>query len=451
MALGERRKLEQAIGYPHDYPPVHEAAAVIGVLEDRDSVQRGHIAFLRVPDRPAWYSLDDLGSLIPQPRPASLPSATPDCEAFDRRRDHGTHVSSLIGARPGDCGSGLLPRSKLVLVDTHNAGDISSDLRGAPFADIRVFNVSQGFPPTETTLGDLKQLITDHLSYAVFVVAAGNDGKDLDVESPPVPVAWSDAGNVVTVTASTFDTTILPEDPEIGSRGANHGEKHVDLVAPGKGILGATGQSCYGRASGTSQAAPLVTAAAALLVESGVYPAREVRSRLIATAAWGQHLRQDVWGGLLDFRAAVMFPQKNLVRKISDPEELYRLELVNEPVIEIKAGAEIYPRSGEGHLAPRKIPFKNVLSLRWREDGHRYRVVYVDQETREIKILLRAEIDDARNLFGSRPRMKCQLWRWKPGSEDFEEVPEGCPEEGMSVTQIQLYVKASPYHAHLPG
>jgi len=89
----------------------------------------------------------------------------------------------------------------------------------------------------------------------LIVAAAGNDGQNTD-KTPFYPAAYPDS-NVLSVAATD-------ERDRLASF-SNYGAKTVDLAAPGDAIGSTYLNSDYTYLSGTSMAAPLVAAAAAML------------------------------------------------------------------------------------------------------------------------------------------------------------------------------------------
>jgi serine protease len=95
------------------------------------------------------------------------------------------------------------------------------------------------------------------------VVAAGNDHLDLSSAGAAVYPASYRFPNLVTVAASAEDDRLLP--PSAYTNGSNWGLRHVDLAAPGDGILTVQAGSDHPWfVDGTSFAAPQVAGALAL-------------------------------------------------------------------------------------------------------------------------------------------------------------------------------------------
>lgn len=191
---------------------------------------------------------------------------------------HGTHVAGVVAAAENRIGVvGVAPRVELMSVK-FLVGD-----KGSPYDGIRavqyavdagahVINASWGFKVDARTRG-LVAAMDDTIRQAriPFVTAAGNSGGDAGREFP----ASSTAPNVITVTA-VDNTGAVPSF-------ANASTTHVDVAAPGVGILSAVPEAGYGFESGTSQAAPMVTGAVALAISAtkvrdGARIARAVRA-----------------------------------------------------------------------------------------------------------------------------------------------------------------------------
>ena len=107
----------------------------------------------------------------------------------------------------------------------------------------------------------------------LFVVAAGNNGRDLD-QVPMYPAALPLA-NQITVTAATDSGHLMRE--------ANWGKRTVDLMVPAEGLLVTGFDGVRARASGSSYATARVTAlAACLLAANPSWSVEELKSAIFA-------------------------------------------------------------------------------------------------------------------------------------------------------------------------
>ncbi len=451
----EKARWFEAIHYPNSATGEALDSALpskevrVGVLEHATTVFKTHQVFCLDSDHPTWYAAQDL-ELVAQPDAATFALgdlALDDLATFSPEAHHGTHVAALIAGRADECWSGLLPRARLVLIDLNDA--VHRQIVKAEEAQTRVFNVSQEFAGPQE---ELKRLIRRYERRALFVAAAGNSGSDLDQAAAlPAPACWGAIPNVITVTASDWDGVILPEiETSEGFRpGANFGRRYVDLVAPGEAVVSASALHRFGPATGTSQAAPQVAAAAALLVDwfGARFEPGDAKARLIATAEWNPAYFGKVWGGRLDFGDAVLFPRRNLLRTTTGAQlgQLHSFEAANDPQIVVANTPSYYERHGDGRIAPEKIQFSRILSLQRRPDG-KYRVVFREAVTEHLKILLDAVLEDAKKPPRSiRLKIECSSFeRFEEAEREFRPDP-GC-DDGLSITQIEEYIQGGPYH-----
>jgi minor extracellular protease Epr len=171
---------------------------------------------------------------------------------------HGTAVASLLVGAPGSRVPGLVPEAKLIAVDafirqgSDERADVAALLRGIDLLaqrGVRVMNLSLSGPPNAVLAEALDTL--QGPEGVVIVAAAGNAGPGAP---PAFPAAYP---GVLAVTAVDARGRIY--------RAAQRGS-HLDLAAPGVDLLAATSIRGARGQSGTSYAAPFVTAAAAILL-----------------------------------------------------------------------------------------------------------------------------------------------------------------------------------------
>jgi serine protease AprX len=203
---------------------------------------------------------------------------------------HGTHLAGIIAGRSADA-TGVAPGARLVSVkvaDSNGSTDVSQVIAAIDWVvqrgqrdglHIRVLNLAFGTDGG----GDYR---TDPLACAVevawkrgvvVVVSAGNGGTTLGRLSDPA----IDPYVIAVGAAETNGTRSLADDrvADFSSRG--DGSRNPDVVAPGRSIVSLRSPGSYVdtehpearvgpdlvRGSGTSQAAAVVTGAAALVLQ----------------------------------------------------------------------------------------------------------------------------------------------------------------------------------------
>lgn len=206
---------------------------------------------------------------------------------------HGTAVAALLVGDSGSRSPGLIPQAELVAVDAFHKD--RKDQRADAFAliealdylasqNVRVINLSLAGPPNRALQRQIRAL---DQAGVVVVAAAGNNGPSA---KPAYPAAYD---QVIAVTAVDRRGQVY--------RRANRGE-HIDIAAPGVDVWTAASISGARTKTGTSYAAPFVTAAVAMLLQRqpDLTPA-QVRERLVADAQdLGDTGRDRVFGqGLL--------------------------------------------------------------------------------------------------------------------------------------------------------
>jgi len=220
--------------------------------------------------------------------------------------DHGTHCAGSIAAnQDNDTGvTGLVGdtshvriMSLKVLGGKDGEGSTADIIKAIQYAEANgasIVNLSLG-----SSYFDYALYQTMKNSDMLFVVAAGNDGADSD-QTPCYPASFN-LSNLIAVANLNCDGTL--------NDSSNYGAASVDIAAPGSYILSTTTDNSYSYMTGTSMAAPLVTAAAAMVYsyDTGA-TLSQVRQILLDSASEQPGLREKVSsGGMLDVAAALKY------------------------------------------------------------------------------------------------------------------------------------------------
>lgn len=229
---------------------------------------------------------------------------------------HGTHISGVIAAQAnngiGIAGVGsAIDNSviELIMVDifetdrsrTTSVGHLVAGLKYAKQQGVKVVNLSLGVDRYRKNLSDAQVELLNQVCQELYdagitiVCASGNDN--------------SNDNGAVQIIPSDFDNTIsvIALDGNNGRwNGSNYGSMK-DIAAPGQDIY-STLPNKYGTLTGTSMAAPMVTATAAMMyaADSGLTP-DEVKNTLHNTATdLGPSGRDQETGyGIVNARKAV--------------------------------------------------------------------------------------------------------------------------------------------------
>ncbi|HWG91852.1 MAG TPA: S8 family serine peptidase [Candidatus Thermoplasmatota archaeon] len=221
---------------------------------------------------------------------------------------HGTHVAGIIASQGewstvfnrGFYLKGVAPGATLIVIKAIGANGQGDEATVARAINIAVENEAQIivlslggetrkifglFPATSEAETAVKAAVAK----GVYVVAAagneGDDGQNCRVTSP------ASVREVIAVGAVDEDKKIGDFSCGGGTSSAADPDKKPELVAPGVAVLGPWKGNSYMLASGTSQAAPIVGGALALLLEAHPELAlkngdavRKVKQTLMATA-----------------------------------------------------------------------------------------------------------------------------------------------------------------------
>ncbi len=201
---------------------------------------------------------------------------------------HGSHVSGIISAATNNgVGVASLPRNAKIaafkVLNAKGEGDAADIIKAVYYikkAGIKIVNCSLGGYDESRNLKSAIESCGDTL----FVCAAGNDTFDNDsfgteermegtetiTVSRSYPASF-DCSNILSVASTGYKSTTGGYYDVSGynllSDFSNYGAQSVDIAAPGGFVTSAAhaGVSSYGRGSGTSQAAPLVSSVAVLI------------------------------------------------------------------------------------------------------------------------------------------------------------------------------------------
>lgn len=177
----------------------------------------------------------------------------------DAEVNHGTNIAGVIASPCGNGlgGCGIAPDARVMIVRVVGHGgygnnrQLAAGLRFALAHGARVVNISLGgYGPT----AELRRAFVAARRRGVLVVAAaGNAREDLD-RRPQYPASFP--GVLAVASSDGYDRL---------NHYSARGRASVALAAPGSSIYGPQSYGRYGSMDGTSQAAAVVSGAAALL------------------------------------------------------------------------------------------------------------------------------------------------------------------------------------------
>ena len=237
---------------------------------------------------------------------------------------HGTHVMGVLGGsgkRSGGRYEGVAPGASLIgvkVLDRDGNGSVTDLLRGLSWIrkqkdryGIRIVNISVGSVPKRETAETSALVRGVEAAWAdglVVIVAAGNEGPEARSVTTPgisrkvITVGCSDDQQAVRVGGVSM--------VDYSGRGPTGScVCKPDVVAPGAAVVSCCVPSVrknhyYGIKSGTSMATPVVSGAAALLLEKYPYfTPKEVKLRLLERARDLGLPRNQQGRGMVDLAA----------------------------------------------------------------------------------------------------------------------------------------------------
>jgi hypothetical protein len=184
---------------------------------------------------------------------------------------------------------------------------------------IDVFNFSWGYQNSSVGLDSVAEVITGPMSNALVVVAAGNENENFEFGTCPIlPACLAGAPNVITVVGLDREA----EQPRLWTE-ANGGSNrnlnfHIGAIADD--VVSTVSGNRLGVFSGTSQAAPQVTATAAYIISAFRHvfgderlPPIRVKNRLISSSDPFPALTSSFVGGRLNMARAMDIAVDQLV------------------------------------------------------------------------------------------------------------------------------------------
>ncbi len=194
-----------------------------------------------------------------------------NADVIGPRADHGTCVTGIIAANRGNgIGvDGIASSVKIMVLRVVPNGDerdkdIALAIRYAVDNGADIINMSFG-----KAISPERVFVNDAIKYAeaknvLIVHASGNEAADVDeVMHYPTDVYLdnTDATNMIIVGATSME-----KGDSLVCYFSNYGKEHVDIFAPGHNIVALDTCNTYSIGSGTSQASPVVTGIAAVLL-----------------------------------------------------------------------------------------------------------------------------------------------------------------------------------------
>ncbi|WP_164850563.1 S8 family serine peptidase [Sinorhizobium medicae] len=247
--------------------------------------------------------------------------------------DHGTHVLGMFVAKPPTAKQQSLMRLSSYGVIYFPIDEVQMKtsigyreklaewiVQAGTIGSVSAFNISWSYEPE--VVSDMSLALRDPIEDAIetlddlslFIVAAGKRGADPDTgRCSPLP-ACAGAKNVLSVVAVEEDAAGNPVPiAENGALATNIGARFFSVAAPGRDIVSTVGDGDYGKLTGSSQAAPFVTAIAAQIKARGNLSPKEIKRRIIATSELNETLLNVSSGGVANAIAALNTDQ-DLIR-----------------------------------------------------------------------------------------------------------------------------------------
>lgn len=180
---------------------------------------------------------------------------------------HGTAVASVVLA---EAPAARIAPYRFPRPDMNRMAALVADIDANK---IRIVNMAMGSSDRNDWIAFADAALK--MPHILFVVSAGNDGRDIDTR-PVWPASLALENMIVVTSADSFGRL---------AEGSNWGVKSVDVMVPGERVVVTDHRGAEGRASGSSFAVPRVTAMAArLLAKNPDWMASDLKKAILARA-----------------------------------------------------------------------------------------------------------------------------------------------------------------------
>ena len=236
---------------------------------------------------------------------------------------HGTHCAGTISAKKDNSEgiSGLADYDNIKIMMLKALGGQNGEgttlslalaIKYAEKNGASICNLSLGTDQNDKILYQ-----TMKNSSMLFVVAAGNggsDGRGTDIDKSPSYPASYNLDNIITVANVKADGNL--------NTSSDYGAASVDIGAPGTDIISTASDGKYAYMTGTSMAAPFVTASAAMVYSSNAsLTLADTKNILLSTVKSDTALAgKTVSGGILDCGSAVAYAVTGSTQRETDED-----------------------------------------------------------------------------------------------------------------------------------
>lgn len=384
----QRSSLTKLIAFPLatlPYPLDLQTRVHVGVFDEKVDEQHCALGGGRV-------SVHNLDAPASAGFAANAGASSPPCNEIVKAldTDHGTHVVGIIGALQQNNGRdvpvGLNPYAQIATIEVDLAGltdggkvpdlvrDLQQMLQGH---QPKVVNMSFGYFIVSGTADLLGQKLAGAQFAALFVVAAGNTGSEKSYICDVRPACF-ELPNVISVAAVDRDEDrphLLESDGKVLS---NYGRR-IHVAAVGKDVFSTISNGRFGLLSGTSQAAPQVTAVASLLASkyAAIKPI-EMKNRIIYCSDLFSSLEGKLYGGRLNAECTLDGDQARLQLKAAAQVQHGQLQ---------PSGELRFLDAENGEIV---IPIANTRAVHYDPLRQKYTVFYNIEKNRKDTQLFRA-------------------------------------------------------------